>query len=204
MKKSIATFIILILFTLNTSMCTLAKTKQKNKEEIAALQTRTYESKNTQQIYNTTLSVLQNNNYQITFKDSELLYIAAYKEEKIKDVNKLLITGYVLKTGFDTIMTVITYGLRSYTVAADIMLIKAELKDKDLRHEVGININSADKKTNIKINIDEILIGKRDGRPIGKKNRLKTLHIIDETLYKTLFFKIDQELSTQNIKRVAK
>lgn len=171
-------------------------------QEIQKIQIRAYETNDTSLIFNDALKVLEKEGYNIVHKDKDLLYILATKTSKVKDVSKALITAYVAKTLIDSVFAVITYGIKSYNVAGDILLIKTEFKEKDLVQELGINIIPIANETQVKINIDEVLIGKRDGRPVGKNNKIKILHVTDDFPYKLFFYKLNKQLEEQKIKRV--
>ncbi len=190
---------ILILFAAFPSP---AKEVLPSKDEMQKIQTRVYETTNNKLVFNEILNVLDKEQYSLIHKDESLMYISAYKSTKIKDISKPLIAGYVLKTGFDTVIAFITYGLKSYNVACDILLIQTEFKEKDLVKKIGINVVPEDNFTSVKINIDEVLVGKRDGRPIGKNNKIRISHISDELPYKVFFFKLNKKLEEQKIKRV--
>ena len=183
---------------------TISFAKEKNITNVdpKIIKARTYETTKTDVVFNSVISSLEKEGYSITLKDDYLLYVSATKTTKVKDVSKSLIAAYVLKTGWDTAIAIVTYGIRSYNVAGDILLIKTEFKEKDFVQNIGVNIIPEKTQTTVKANIDEVLIGKRDGRPIGKKNKIKIVHTNEEYPYKLFFFRLNKQLEAQKIKRV--
>ncbi len=202
MKKFISIFFILALTFGKISIVTTYASETIPDNNLREIQTRTYNTNNSDLVRKSILEVLEQNDYKVNYQNKDLYYIKATKYSKVKDVNKLLIAGYVAKIGLDTFQAILTYGLKSYSVIGDIILIKIELKDKNLDSNIGINITPNENATKVRINMNQIMTGKRDGLLIGKQNRLKTIQIREEAEYKVFFYKLNKKLEEQNIKGV--
>lgn len=206
MKKT-TTYILIILVLIFTNLASFAREKQTiSKEELGRIQTRTYNINNPQKIMDATIKVLNDQEYTTTELDENLLYVKASKNTSFREVSYLLVTGYVAKTGFDVFQTIITYGLRSYCLVSDVWLIKNEFKDKTSKLVLSISITPLKEQTRVRVNMIDITSGQRDiflQRLIaGKDNRIRTVHVNDETTYKIFFQRLDKELGIDQKKRV--
>lgn len=198
MKKLLSGIIIFFILFLYFP-CPLYAKENKGKalltdEEIRDIQTRIYDTNDTEMIMNAIIEVLENQDYKVLFYDKDLLYITGDKNISIKDINKWLILGYLAKAGFDVFQAIITYGLKSYSVAGDLWLIKIEFNDKILNLKTAVNVYPKGNQTIVRVNMINYMTGKRDGMFIGKHNRLKTIHLKDETAYDIFFHRLNKEL----------
>lgn len=201
MKKHLANILIILIFLINLSQTVFASERGlKTITQIREMQTRTYETNDPQIVIESILNILNTQGYKIVLNNEDLLYLNASKHTPIKDISKLLLAGYGVKICVDVIQTILTYGLKAYSIVGDIFLIKTEFKDKDLQRNVGINITNKGDKTEVRVNISDLMIGKRDGLFFGKKNRIKTLQIRDLKTYNLFFSQLDEELKAKNIR----
>lgn len=201
MKKHLTFILAFLMLIINLSPMAFAdEGRLKTIGEIREMQTRVYRTDNPQIVIESILKVLNTQEYKTLYKNEELLYINASKHTPVKDISKLLLAGYGVRICWDVFQTILTYGLKSYTLAGDVLLIRTEFKDKDLQQNIGINITNRGAKTEVRINICDLMIGKRDGLFFGKKNRIKTIQIRDAKAYNLFFLKLDEELKSKNIK----
>lgn len=195
-KKLITILLICLLFCNITSV--LAEEKDTEYiQTLRSIQTKTYADTDIQTIKTALVNSLKNNNYEITYQDDNINYITASKSSPVRDVQKSLLFIYAGKTVFDSIMTVLTYGLRGYSLVGDVMLFKTEFKDKNLENKIAINIEKSKNDTIVRINIVKILTGKRDFLIVGPKNRLATTHIETAKEYEEFFSNLDKEVYLQ-------
>lgn len=202
MKKIISYILTFILLATCSAQASLAeKTPLKTQQQIVSMQTRTYYVKDPQTVMDSVDKLISMYGYKVQYQTKEYYYVKATKYESIKDICLPLIAVYTVKTGIDTCLAVLTYGVKSYSVVGDILLIKTELKDKTLETVMGVNVIPEGNMTKVRVNIQTLMNGKRDGRFFGKQSRLKTIEVVDELQYKTFFFRLNQILQEQNIKR---
>jgi len=196
MKKLITLFFIYVLMLSNPALAQEDKTY--TKEEIKAIQSRVYDISDADyvaQCINKTLSIQK---YQNIKYYEDLQYITAEKQLYVKDVSKPLLALYVARMGWDAVYAVITYGLKSYTLVVDVLLIKLEFKDKVVTLKTAINITPLkNHKTEVRANTLYTMTGKRDGLLIGKLNRLKTVNLKDDKSYEIFFRRLDKEIKNQ-------
>lgn len=195
---------ILIITILSFSFMPIAYSAQKGfvvENNLREIQSRTYENTKPEIVEDAVLKILKDEEYNIKYTNNNLNYMSASTNIPIKDVNKLLIAFYAGRSVFDTVVAVLTYGLKSYSVIGDIVLIKTELKDKNLEKKIAINISPKGTATIVRVNMVNIMTGKRDGLFFGPKNRLRTINIRSAEDYDDFFKLLDKELSTVNMRK---
>lgn len=188
----------LLLFVLLATCLSQSVSAEKFTNEILTSQTRTYNVNDPKIVMDGVINVLKTEGFSVKYKNKEIMYIIASKHKAIKNISIPLLAVYAARTCWDTIWAVLTYGVKSYSLVGDIIVIGIEFKDKDLETLMGINIKNQGNKTDVTMNIDTVMIGKRDGLPVGKKNRLETIHVRDTEIYNNFFDKLNEELESKN------
>lgn len=192
MKKQLN--FILVLFLLINCFYQPALAIQESIQLTNATKTRTYCVADPNLVMKSVLKVIKAEGLDIIYKNDDFMYVSASKHSPIKDISIPLLAFYALRMGWDAVQTILTSGLKGYTLVCDIMVIRIEFKDKDIETLMGINIKNKGDKTDVAINTTIYMTGKRDGLPIGKNNRLKTTQIKDDGEYDLFFDKLNKEL----------
>lgn len=196
MKKIITIFSISVMLLSNSVLA--EETKLYTKEEIKAIQSRTYETSDTNNVAQCIIKTLDAQKYKNIKYYEDIQYITAEKQLYVRDVSKPLLALYVARMGWDFVYAVITYGVKSYTLVVDVLLIKLEFKDKRVVLKTAINITPiSNNKTEVRANTLYKMTGKRDGLLIGKLNRLKTVNLRDDKSYEIFFRRLDKEIKSQ-------
>lgn len=196
MKKIITIFFISIIFLSNA--VSAKEFKLYTKEEIQSIQSRIYETNDADYVAQCIMKTLSMQKYSNIKYYDELKYITAEKQLYVRDVSKPLLLLYVARMGWDAIYAIITYGVKSYTLVVDVLLIKLEFKDKSVVLKTAINITPLiNNKTEVRANTLYTMTGKRDGLLIGKLNRLKTVNLKDDKSYEIFFKRLDKEIKKQ-------
>ncbi len=204
LREKLAVFIIVASsFFLLPLSCYSKEKVLETREQIRSYQTVKYATTDTKLVMDSIIESLKAREYILDYQSDEFVYVTAHKNKKVRDVSKPLLAFYSMKIVWDVVRAVITYGITSYSLVGDYLLIKLEFKDKDLDTLTAVNINTVGKETIVRANISEIMVGKRDGLFIGKQNRLKTIQIRDESTYKAFFYRLNKDLEAKNIKRIA-
>ncbi|MDD3236491.1 MAG: hypothetical protein PHV37_00155 [Candidatus Gastranaerophilales bacterium] len=185
-----------------------AEKKLVTEEELNSYQTRTYDVQNPQIVMEAVKNIIVKQNYSPLLIEEDLYYIKATKSLTARDVNMFLVVGFLGKMGFDIFQTIVTYGLRSYCVVSDVWIVANEFKDKELKVILSVNVTPKNGKTIVRADMQTDMLGQRDMVLLrlltGKKNRIKIIHVKDETAYKIFFARLDKELgANQNLTEVS-
>lgn len=205
MKKIINLILILSFLTANPlpTFCNVHRCEI-YKSGLKDIQTKTYNDIPPEVVKKAILNIFQKNEYKISYENDDLNYTTASKNVNVRDVNPKLLLLYMGKIVFDTFGAIVTYGARSYSVVNDIILIKVEFKEKNLENKIAVNISpTGNSSTTIRINMTDILTGKRDGFFFGPKNRLKTTNITDADIYDSFFAQLDRELQLPDYQKAS-
>lgn len=208
MKKILCLTIISIILGGVISPAFAAEKKLVTEEELNSYQTRTYDVQNPQIVMEAVKNIIVKQNYSPLLIEEDLYYIKATKSLTARDVNMFLVVGFLGKMGFDIFQTIVTYGLRSYCVVSDVWIVANEFKDKELKVILSVNVTPKNGKTIVRADMQTDMLGQRDMVLLrlltGKKNRIKIIHVKDETAYKIFFARLDKELgANQNLTEVS-
>lgn len=195
MKYLISLFIILI-FIFNFSCPVKAEdyNTAKTTMEIREIQTRYYDTTDTQKVMKSVINTLQDNGFVIQEGEMELGYLRARKDFRAKRTDKGRVTIYTLELLYYGACTGLTFGLDAPFLVIPIMHMKNELALHPVIIDSNVTFEKVGTRTKVRINLIEKILENADGYTMIKSSPRKVVRHYDAELYQEFFNQVDKNL----------
>lgn len=200
MKKLKVIVLILIIF-LSNSLCVCAKPYKKLSQlEIREVQTHTYPTSNTKEVFKATINTLQDDGFTITNIEDELGYIRAKREFKGRRTDKKRVTIYSVLLACSIASAVMGGGASSAQCITDsLMHLSNELAAKTVIVDTNANIEPFGKQTKVRLTMIEKVLYNADGYSYVKSSPRDVARIYTRSIYQEFFNEIDKSIFYESI-----
>ncbi len=200
MKKVSAIFLILAISLASILPVDAKAFKKQTQLEIRAIQTHTFPSSNTQEVFKATINTLQDNGFTIVNIEDGLGYIRAKKEIKDHRTDKKRVTFYSVILACSIASVAMGGGANAAHSATDSLLrLKNELEDKTVIVDTNANIEPFGKQTRVRVTMVEKVLENADGYSYIKSSPRKVVRIYEPTVYQEFFNELDKSIFYENI-----
>lgn len=195
MKYLISLFIILI-FIFNFSCPVKAEDYKtaKTTMEIREIQTRYYDTTDTQKVMKAVINTLQDNGFVIQEGEMELGYLRARKDFRAKRTDKGRVTVYTIELLYYGVCTGMTFGMDAPFLVIPIMHLRNELALHPVIIDSNITFERVGKRTKVRINLIEKILENADGYTMIKSSPRKVVRHYEPELYQEFFNQVDKNL----------
>lgn len=195
MKYLISLFVIFI-FLLNFANPVNAKSNNvaKTTMEIREVQTRYYNTPDTQKVIKAVINTLQDNGFVIQDGEMNLGYIRARKDFRAKRTDKGRITLYSFELLYYGACTGLSFGLDAPFLIIPVMHMKNELALHPVIIDSNVTFETIGKRTKVRINLIEKILENADGYTMIKSSPRKVIRHYDAELYQEFFNQVDKNL----------
>lgn len=173
--------------------------KKLSQLEIREIQTHTYPTSNSREVFKATINTLQDEGFTIINIEDKLGYIRAKKEFKGRRTDKKRVTGYSILLACYIAETVFTYGAYAPYIAIPVMRLKNELADKTVIIDTNANIEPFGNQTRVRLTLVEKVLENADGYSYIKSSPRKVVRIYDPLIYQSFFDELDKSIFYENI-----
>jgi hypothetical protein len=194
MKKLIA--LILIFCTFSPA---IAKQHAASQLELREMQTRVFETKDTQAVFKAAINTLQDNGFIIQVIEDEIGYIRAKKDYKDKIRSKGRMITYSSLLAFQIAMTALTYGAAAGNIADPAMRLQNELAPKTVIVDSNVNVEPYGNATKVRFTIVIKVLENADGYSYIKSAPRQVIRIRDPKIYQEFFNQMDKSIFYENI-----
>lgn len=195
MKYLISLFIAFI-FVLNFANSVNAKSSKvaKTTMEIREMQTRYYNTTDTQKVMKAVINTLQDNGFVIQDGEMELGYIRARKDFRAKRTEKGRVTLYTLEFLYYGVCTGLSFGIDAPLLVIPAMHMKNELALHPVIIDSNVTFEKIGKRTKVRINLIEKILENADGYTMIKSSPRKVIRHYNNELYQEFFNQVDKNL----------
>lgn len=194
MKKIISLFLLTCLLNLTISPALARPFKNYSQLEIRQIQTHTYNTKNSNEVFKAVIHTLQDNGFTIISIEDEMGYIHAKKEFRGKEIDKMRMAGYSLLLAYYIACTALTYGAMAYTMVDPLNRMGNELEKKTIIVDTNANIEPFGKQTRVRLTMVEKILENADGYSFVKSSPRKVIRIYEPALYQVFFNEVDKSI----------
>lgn len=196
-KKIAALFLILVVSGTHISSFNTVCAKEKLKIsslERRQMQTRLFDTNDTQKVYKSVVSALQDGGFVISIYEDQLGYMTARNDFMARRTNKLKMTGYSVLLAYYITCTVFSFGLTAPFLADPIMRCSNELSSKHVVVDANVLVEPHGKQTKVRVNFIEKVYNKADGFSYLKPTVRTVKYIDDAGVYQEFFNEISKSL----------
>lgn len=195
MKYLISLFIAFI-FVFNFANSVNAKSSKvaKTTMEIREMQTRYYNTTDTQKVMKAVINTLQDNGFVIQDGEMELGYIRARKDFRAKRTEKGRVTLYTLEFLYYGVCTGLSFGIEAPFLVIPAMHMKNELALHPVIIDSNVTFEKIGKRTKVRINLIEKILENADGYTMIKSSPRKVIRHYNNELYQEFFNQVDKNL----------
>lgn len=196
MKKLFIISLIVFLIS-GFSQANASKMQKVKPDKLYAMQNRTFQINNTDEIWNAVITTLYDSDFIIEDIDKDLGHIRAIKTFKSHYINKKRIAGWSVVLAAATAYTVFSYGSTAYCMYSPTRRIANEMRDKTIVVDTNINIEQIDKdKTNVKFVLIEKILQNADGFSFNTMAPVRIIRIYKPETYNEFFNQVENNLKT--------
>lgn len=200
MKKFFAIILGIALITLTPSTSYAKSIKKMSQLELREMQTRFYETSDTNRVMKATINTLQDSGFIIQEIESDIGYIRARKIFKHRYINKGRLIGNSLYLALMTAYAVFSYGATTYSMLDPTLKISNELQDKTMVVDTNVNIEKFGKnKTKVRFVLVEKVLQNADGYSFVKSAPTRVIRIYTPKVYEEFFAQVDKNIFYEGI-----
>ena len=200
MKKLKAIFLILGIFLTFSLPADAKPSKKLSSLEIRDIQTHTYSTSNTQEVFKATINALQDEGFSIINIEDELGYIRARKEYKDKRTDRKRATVHSIRLGLAIACVAMGGGASAaQTIPDSLMQLKNELAAKTVVVETNANIEPFGKQTKVRLTLIEKVLYNADGYSYVKSAPRNVVRIYNQAVYQNFFNNLDKSIFYESI-----
>lgn len=163
--------------------------------KLSEMQNRTFETTNTELVWNSVITTLYDSDFIIEEMDKDLGHIRAVKTFKARYTNKKRIAGWTTVLLAAGAYTVFSYGSSAYTMYEPSRRIANEMRDKTMVVDTNINIETKDNKTNVKFVLVEKILQNADGFSFNQAAPMRIIRIYKPQIYNEFFKQVEANMS---------
>lgn len=199
MKKIFSLFLICVFFS--CSMPVEAKRYEKLSQlEIREMQTHTFATSNTKEVFKATINALQDEDFTIINIEDELGYIRANREYKARRIDKLRAINYSILTALSGASLAFGGGASSAQMLVDsVMRLKNELALKTVVVDANADIDPLGKQTKVRLTMVEKVLYNADGYSYVKSSPRDVIRIYNKLVYQNFFNNLDKSIFYEKI-----
>lgn len=195
MKYLINLFIAFIfIFYFATSVDAKSNKVEKTTMQIREIQTRYYNTTDTQKVIKAVVDTLQDNGFVIQDGEMALGYIRAKKDFRAKRTDKGRVTLYTFEFMYYGVCAGLTFGLEAPFLVIPIMHLKNELALHPVIIDTNVTFEKVGNRTKVRINLVEKILENADGYTMIKSSPRKVVRHYDKELYQEFFNQVDKNL----------
>lgn len=200
MMKKLSIFCLILALAVSFWTPSFAKAKKiQTQQEIRELQTRFYQTSNTQEVFKATINTLQDEGFVIINAEDEVGYIHAKKELKERNTDKKRVVLQSLNLTGRSAFTVLTFGLGIWAVRDPVLRLKNELQDKTVVLDANANIEPFGKETKVRLVVIKKVLENADGYSYKKSAPRRVIKIHNPKIYQEFFTKLDKSIFYEKI-----
>lgn len=200
MKKLFSLFLILVFSFAYVMPVNARQYKKLSQLEIREMQTRTFATNNTKEVFKATINTLQDEGFTIINIEDGLGYIQARKDFKAKRTNKKIVTMYSALLALSVASLATGGGVGSAQSLADsAMRLKNELAKKTVVIDTNANIEPFGKQTRVRVTMVEKVLYNADGYSYVKSSPRDVKRIYEPIVYKAFFNELDKSIFYEKI-----
>lgn len=192
MKKIISTILSIILISFSIT-CTYAKNL--SGLELRQLQTRVYDTSDTQKVIKAVANTLQDSNFIIEEVEPEIGYLRARKTFKKQYINKGRFAGQSFLLALFTSYAVFTWGSTAGYMYAPTRKLTDELHKKNVVVDTNVNIEPFGyNKTKVRIVLVQKVLQNAEGFSYCKNAPLRASRINNPKIYEEFFNQLESHI----------
>lgn len=166
-------------------------------DKLYEMQNRTFQTGNSDYIWNAVITTLYDNDFIIEDIDKDLGHIRAIKTFKSHYINKKRVAGWSAVLAAATAYTVFSYGSTAYYMYSPTRRIANEMRDKTIVIDTNINIEQIEKdKTNVKFVLIKKILQNADGFSFNTMAPVRIIRIYKPETYNEFFNQVEYNLKT--------
>ncbi len=192
--------VLLLIFCSCLPACAKKVKQPATQLEVREVQTRIFETSDTNLVFKAAIHTLQDNGFIVQFVEDEIGYIRAKKDfkDKIRDKKRIALHSSLL--ALQAANTVLSYGMASYHMVDPAMRLSNELAPKTVVVDSNVNIEPyGDKATKVRFTIVMKVLENADGYSYIKSSPRKVIRVRDPKVYQEFFTQMDKSIFLENI-----
>ena len=165
--------------------------------ELREIQTRYFETSDTNQVTKAVLNTLQDNGFIIQIMEPELGHIRAKKEVKLKRTLKGRVAGFSLMEAYYATCLGLSFGVNPvamYGMYQSGMQIKNEIAPHTVIFDSNVNIERIGNRTKVRFLVIEKILENGDGYTTVKSSPRKVVRHYEEEIYQEFFNQVNKNL----------
>lgn len=196
-KKFAALFLIIamaVIYSPFSGRCSAKEMAKISALELRQMQTRYFDTSNTEKVYASLISTLQDGGFVVSIFEDELGYITARNDYTERRTDKVRVTGYSILLGYYIALTVFSFGLTAPYLIDPIMRCTNEISPKHIVIDSNVLVEPYGNKTKVRVNFIEKVYNKADGVTYLKPNIRRIKYIDNPEIYQEFFNEANKSL----------